>query len=675
MDTIHDDLGQVPEPYPKHEHRDQLFRTNELQETEATETKDPHNQESSAVTNGQPDEEPDEDVREAKANIKGYLDRIRETEKFIKSMQEEEEKSQRQRQESFLFNNLILSTKLNGFKSNGQPHGSRLDLAPTTNRFEAGTCGPFSAPVTMSRASYDSHHGDELHSNGTMGPNLITMMPKSSISSMGPASMLNYESGSGRPNGSNCDLSSAVSCFHSDLYKPASSISTPLSLQTHLASGPTMAYRDPLEPVQPISMQAYAPTRNWHRSKSQLGDRFQGSADSSSFVSPGRRPLSASIDCQSTSNPYFPSRHRRSVSQARYQQASSATLNLRSSLEASLDDPTLMMSEYKSSFGPNLRHQRHHSLAPTSPCRGSQVRAASPFKSATLTNEKDLDDDEDEDDDLGMSAYRPSSYVPRVVPSATTAAEDRVSRNRTGGGFMESRHVTSRGRSVSRSNDVIEVSGRDKSPALRSETIARRRSVQTLADSSSSSRKDDGSDVGAELATTTRRRSWTTTNETTQSTASSNGASSRLSELEQRIQANKRRREELLQGINSAAIGSEQRARPATVGGKTSSLVRPDTGKSDDDDELGQSCGFERPSRPVEREPPIRQQSPRIGGSVPSPDKLTSQDTKSYAASSSTARFRPSRLESMEARIKRKSYCVRVRSPERRASKCDGQRS
>jgi hypothetical protein len=674
------------------------------------------------------DDDLDEDVREAKASIKGHLDRIRETEKFIKSIQEEEERFERQRRESFLFNNLIISTKLNGLK-NGAGHQQRLDLARLD--LVDGTSGggktidsngpSYSAPVasTLAGCPYEPAAA-ELRPSAGLGLD----------GGMGVFHSYQQQHESPVHFGRSTSFEPTLSCFNSDLFKPISSLDTPCKPVHDVAYTPLAAstrHRDPLEPVRPLSMHAFAPpTRLWDRSRSPVaGDPlFQHStaeprtslslslsSSAAATMRPGgQRPLSASIDSYGApgSNPYFPSRHKRSSSQVRHcRGASSGGGDVATTLFSSSspftpgyhDDSTPMLSEYKSSFvAPSLR-ARHHSLAPTpSACR--RARSPLPLRASPIRwpggdrgdHHDDYDDavsgggavhhatDDDDDDDDGMSAYRASSYVPKVVPEggpSTRGARGRTLERSLDGGSSSS--FERRGRSVSRTNDYL---AREKSPAV---MVTRRRSTQAAAAAGGSTCSLANlccSDNGPELVPI-RRRSLASTSEASARSETSAGpvaaGPSRLSELEQRIQANKRRREELLQGIRSA--GDDWQRAPQSRDNATSGRRRPQTpvaeAESDDDQAEGgvgagaaaesrQSGGFERPSRSAtERQ---AETSELVRASSLARAETAQKEREKRPTSSTTGRFRASRLESMEARIRRKSYCMRVISPERGAT-------
>lgn len=449
----------------------------------------------------------------------------------------------------------------------------------------------------------------------------------------------------------------SVSLFSASLYTPLANSSLNGAAQ---GNNDQFAYRgDPLDPVQPIGLhhnnwaQPTTLRNNWHRSKSQLGDQFQDDHSCGS----GRRPLSANIDRYSfTGNAYFPS-HQRHRSSTRYSQPRSTGTfaGVMNHNDVKDDDTSAMVSEYKSSFRePRDIRQRHHSLAPTSSRAHDTARATSPLLSLTAltgTRPGSGDDSDRLDDDHELSAYRPSRYVPRVAPAAKPST---------------------RSVSLMRDHHFSGSRFREKSPAQRADyqtsKSLRRRSVQTpLVQAENSHRADcDSAEESSEWPV--RRRNWTTSEPSNiNATSGPNSNSSRLSELEQRLQANKRRREELLQGINSVEKLPEQLTRTSGESpmnsGHCNAVAADRDGQDQEEDQLDQSCGFERPSRPAGREAKP-QQKPATRESYSASIEPVSELSKTPLSGSNT-RHRASRLESMEARIRRKSYCVRVRSPKR----------
>lgn len=561
----------------------------------------------------------DEDVREAKANIKEYLDRMRETDKFIKSMQAEEENLERQRQELFLFNQVLLNRKLNGIRGASQaslgtqaldgPHTASMDNHQATWLESSNRLGPRSAPVWS-----DYGTGAAPTDNAYLTSKICNHQQQ-------------------HQDFATPTTTSAFSCFSSDLYRPVAS-------------------QDPyLEPVQPLYLSAqtpafrsHSPGGAWRRSKSQLGDQFSNclgslTATCSSYVprTTSRRPLSATIDPLSMeSNPYFPSaaaRHRRSVSQMR-----TPSLSLGAN---KYQGP--VMSEYRSAFGAPRRQE--------SPVRRTQSTGLRPGKADDSDGHQDDDhydanrNHNQNDDDDQMASYRAHSYVPRVVPEGGPRGRD-FSRRYSA---SKAPHLLAPSRARVDSTSPVLSPIRQSSGKPYNE---RRTSLQLS--SSLSQRPSREVEPDRSKSPLIRRRSLTATGERD----TDNGIkqvgpceNSRLSELEQRIQANKRRREELLSGASIEASSSSSLSLSTTKDRQLNKAAQPNgTASRDDqhdDDEEPVVDAFERPSRgpsgdtPATKEPP----TPARPGTRP----------------------RPSRLESMEARIKRRSYCFRMASPERPA--------
>ena len=166
-----------------------------------------------------------------------------------------------------------------------------------------------------------------------------------------------------------------------------------------------------------------------------------------------------------------------------------------------------MLSEYRSSFGPNLcaeRAARQNSRA-HSPSLGAT--ATTPLQSSASRRSAGETSSDESDD--GMSAYRASSYVPKVVPI----------------GFTPPRRA-SRCAARRRQTSLLAKDAADDGEKSSPPPPPRRWS---------SARQPDG-----DVSPPTRRRSETGAG------AGEAAENSRLSELEQRIQANRRRREELL---------------------------------------------------------------------------------------------------------------------------------
>lgn len=511
------------------------------------------------------EEDEDEDVREAKANIKSYLDSVKETEKFLKSIQQDEENLERQRQQLYLFNNLILSTKLGGVK------------APTEIR---------SAPIRS--AGYPPSNGFSDIGSAVIGSQDVHL--KGFIPSTSLSFEPNYTVPDMQCNSTYTPSVSSARYHQLNLSHPVSGDAVDPPIYQHPSVGYCAATAtDPLEPVQPLTIShdliGRAPSSflaREGRSRSQLSDQFV------SYKSRRSRPLSANIqDLAKDDNVYFPSRSKRSLSQIRYSDQVSV-LGGRPSRYSTGEQP--MMSEYMSAYG-------------RSPVEPSQRQLGVSLEVPRDNKYNGLSDStEGEDDD--MSVYRASAYVPKVVPQGMPArgrAYKRTGSAQASSGLSE-----------------MEFSSNDPEKPIRERRISLQPQGKQPGSISRPTDKKDGEDTSPE---TSRRRSMTDVG----ANELMGQPNSRLSELEQRIQANKRRREELLAGRLSP--------QPAA------------------------SIRFDRPEDELtlaRRASQTREVSPQPRTSV-------------GRASGASKLMRPSRLESMEARIKRKSYCVRMGecSPER----------
>lgn len=275
------------------------------------------------------------------------------------------------------------------------------------------------------------------------------------------------------------------------------------------------------------------------------------------------------------------------------------------------------MSEYRSSY---CASSTNHLLDEGARGGGGGGGAASPLGS-------DLSGGDD--DDLGMGAYRASAYVPKVVPQGMPSrgrsyarASTKLGRQDRPSAWLPSSSAQARRIEAEAEAEVEELRRSTGAPRVPRE---RRTSLQQTSSGPEPSMYSRGGQRQADdesAPACSRRRSESYTTGARLSADSGGGQPSRLSELEQRIQENKRRREELLAGNPSASSSPKaQRRELAGVGGK----------------------------------PAVGAEEAAVGGAT-------------RDVSPSPARFsRPSRLESMEARIKRKSYSVRLAdcSPER----------
>lgn len=517
------------------------------------------------------EEEIDEDVREAKANIKSYLESVKETQLFLnnlKKMQQEEENLDRQRQQLFLFNNLMLHTKLNGINRMVNSDSS------ASAAFQFKSSGINSAPIRSTLGPFNA------------GPSKTFIDVAQDVESNGfiPSAALNFEPTYTIPASNN---TTTTTCCSYSSPSSARAGTTTNSFYRQFTSSNTKPLCDPLEPVQPLAFYVehspaqarFSPNR---RSRSQLSDQF-------SDYKRSQRALSANLELQldSSSNVYFPSRSKRSTSVLRHP-------------THKLSQP--MMSEYRSAYV-------DHSCATLSPSGQLSGRASpmSPGVGGTT----------DESDD-GMSAYRASAYVPKIVPQGMSSVEPRQGRTLQRRSYRKEADLSLNSHLHSRLNKSPESCSPTEFSADR---VERRTSLQperVKKEAASSASMDSSSPASY------RRLSL---NESSKSVESNSGLNSRLSQLELRIQENRKRREQLLQQsagslVNESKLRAEKGQEEATTVPTSNRTARKELS----------------PALPSSRSPV-----------------------------STTLKAKPSRLESMEARIKRKSYCVRVAdcSPER----------
>lgn len=513
---------------------------------------------------GGEDEEEDDDVREAKANIKPYLDSVKETDMFLKKMHEEEENFERQRQQLFIFNNLMLHTKLNGINSKIAPR----DSLPASSGYQFKTSsGIRSAPVGGSDLVGGTNSTIEDTQNNVFIPSLA----------------LNYEPTYTIPPTNN----TSTSCYSRSSLQPTFETA---SFQRSISTF-TAPIRDPLEPVQPLNVYSdsspsrFSPNR---RSRSQLSDQFSDYKRT--------RPVSANLDLLgANSNPYFPSRSKRSLSQLRYPTRKTS-------------QP--MMSEYRSSYV-------NHSLAATQPTLSAPTYEIDNLI-ATSNSPTNLNRSDDSDD--GMSSYRVSSYVPKVVPQAMQMP------HRQGRTFQRRSYRKDADLDLNSqlSSQLDKETSSSKQENYTSNGIVERRtSLQP-----EMARKGAISPENSTSPSSPSSYRRLSLNETPNSSSGANEGS-RLSQLEQRIQENKKRREKLLQSSNHSPV-NERKSNEQVL--SASSTTRTKLG---DRDSPGSSS--------------------------------TSLRSNNSLVATSGLKAKPSRLESMEARIKRKSYCMRVAdcSPDR----------
>lgn len=567
------------------------------------------------------DEEEDEDVKEAKASIKCHLDRVKETELFLESLKKDEENYERERQQMLLFNDLMLGTKFNALRSF---RGARCDMMPAQecpiigdSSYYRASSGLRSAPIRSYCGNNGTIASEQQQTNGFLLNHQESSSPSSAALSFEPTYVLPTAAHAQR---SSCNIAQSY------IGEPGGPPTTMMhSTLTDSQTYPTTAcdpFLEPVSPVlgaasfrysgqlhdssgkfqqQPAAVQTSSDWRRFRRSRSQLGDQFND------FNS--RRSMAAETGTILGNNKFndgYPAsgaRAKRSLSQLRYS-------------SNRLSQP-VAMSEYMSAYGdPSSGAQPfgRRALSPASP------DAPEVLVSSRLTGNSENGDDDDDD---GMSAYRAASYVPKVVPAGTT-----ITRGRS--------HEKRRSYMTTTTTTTAAAGGKDDRTAAIAERQPRRRT--SLQMYSSSRTVEPPAELASESSPVGRRRSLTTIardDESSQLQKQSRQVGSaenfsRLSELEQRIKENKRRREELLAGRSSPD--------PKVVGRD------PDTTNKEN----------------VTSSRARRESSPATSSATPT----------------TTGRIaRPSRLESMEARIKRKSYCVRVGdcSPERAHSFGRGQ--
>lgn len=509
----------------------------------------------------------DEDVRDAKAYVKAYADRIKETEIFLKTMQAEEEEAQRQRDQSYLFNNLALVNKLNGFR-HCIPSNLNLHSAPKSAEYSSDLSsnlnfGYHSAPIqglNFNPMSFNGHSSDAISS-------------KVDTNSWSVFSRPTFQSS---PHG--CEMSTSVG-----------------------------QYRSKDTPFEYSKL-----TDDVLANRRSIGS---GSDTLRSFVTPAStnfrrsRPQSMSIETYDSSfDPNYSSvfRSNRSTSQVRHKPLIG---------NSSPPDDTYM-TEYQRAYG-------NSATRPTAVSRVTPAPETYSFSSEPKVNDKPSSDDEI---DESMSAYRASSYIPKVIPQG---APSRISRSRV------SRSSNFRHSAMSSMNDHV-----DDSISFDHDSSQRRRvSLHIVSNLDSSKCPPDSDEIGGRGISSCRTNSKNSDHfrrmslqtDSRVARLSSAESESRLSELEQRIEANKRRREELLASSRSGELDSR-------------SVTSSDDQK--------------RESKKVMESVKADQGETNNISSTPVAEELSKLTTKQKLVG------RPSRLESMEARIKRRSYFVRVEPPE-----------
>jgi len=640
----------------------------------------------------------DEDVREAKANIKSHLDRMRETDEFLKSLKKQEnEQEQLRQQQLFLFNNLLISTKLNGLPlassgcGTGSLASSSINLDPPLWKSSAEASWWTKLPDGQSAAS------DSIAS--CSGPQSAPIIDQSD-STLGGMTKFGE-----RPMG---DLSDPHGSTWLGLANP----------HWNKYNRPTV---DPLEPVVPLSLRGASSPRSskplqlqmpsmaerdfrsrspWRRCKSQLDDQFytpktratcsanllEDSSLASLFghdTSSHRLPQSATISRPSERNtsssffqpstdrgPLSPLRGRRSLSQVRYHHYRPTTAGWASS-SSPLDSPSELIvgvssgrtarlaeqpatSEYRSSFGPNLMRPREPSRHRTRSPTASPIRRPVPVQH--LSSNGESDDDEEEKMSSLASFYSAKSYVPRSsldldknghTESRSPVGEDEVPRE----WLPPPNRRVSMGATLGPFRSQL-----DSADSGRSFRSSKRWPEQSVGFSAKGSQPDDEE---AQLERPRPRRA------SEGRLSSSNGCydlgeNSRLSELEQRIQANKKRREQLLSGSSTEKATAEMKDSNERSASKSREQQSCVNGQQSSASDRTQS---DRRRLDGAADTKSRESSLSHEGLGSRAGQREQQATEAQHVAS--RRTRPSRLESMEARIKRRSYCVRVSSPDR----------
>lgn len=274
---------------------------------------------------------------------------------------------------------------------------------------------------------------------------------------------------------------------------------------------------------------------------------------------------------------------------------------------------------------PNCALSTHSQLLDLTPTSDA-YRAPSPARSYEISNDNEMNsscrvrarsstvqltdhvDGDDDDDD--MRAYRASHYVPKVVPQGIPA-RGRTARRR----IWDLPEADRPSESGQRRASLGKSSGEKEDPVQVREPIRRARAMSSVRDEDSTGTQQ----VSA--------RRFSLSSDPTASSVDN----SRLNELEKRIQANKQRREELLASSRPLSL-----VRGQSTGGNQAEVEINETNLK----------RHMRESSPAKCSPNHRAPGNKLA--------------------------RPSRLESMEARIKRRSYCVRMSSPERtRKQSCE----
>lgn len=584
------------------------------------------------------EDDDDVDIKRAKANIKGYLERMKETENFLKSIQEAESKFEHQRQQMLLLDNLFMSTKLNGINRCPGNYMSNYSLVDDP---KPGIRVPQTAPINW------SPHGSETMMTSTM--NGMSSIPASmSTSTTAPISasdsngyMSNaFHSNAFEPTPSSCGSGSLGSSYNmfSTLQNqrprnghlsspapgermmsmampgpvaPATGGYSPFNHDLNIYRAPNYHEHDPLEPVRPLVSSGIYPKAqfmaerpaNYRRSKSQLSDQFTYyKSRRPNFMSRQVEPtISRELDFSSntfspsspatsmSSMPSVATRHRRATSQIRFPSMTSTTCS-NASPSNRYSQPA-MLSEYQAAYGPSISRQSRAT---------SQLRASSPRLNGTDIGDIDLaqatngggrdscdsghDDNGSEDE---MSSYRPSNYVPKVVPEYPVMRKARPSRDyRRRSVLRDSSPVINDSRSSQRRTSLQnysslgpssnsrasggagldgKASNRRSSPESTSKPATRASWRSTLKELSSPPTISRDSSPVATRSSASRRRSSGATLVGESVGSLQNLENSRLSELEQRIKANQKRREQMLMGRYSPMPDPQPTGTPSRV--------------------------------------------------------------------------------------------------------------
>lgn len=651
------------------------------------------------------DEEDDECIKSARANIKACRDRMKETDLFLKSLAASDEEAQRQRQELFTFNEMMIRNKLNGLTSKLD---GLFDNGNDENKFNNG--------INPSNKSSMGYMSAPIKSSSLMTSPFAQMM-----------SMANYQKTSmfSANNGDNDDTMMKQENHPCDLYattRRRPSIGCYDSMRTtrqdydtpHLGSRKWQCinypYDNPItgsnsngtqftraQSLAPEVLESRQPESSaFSRSTFQTfaPDWMPQSIQPRSMVTKGRRPLSIDLtmaepihqlgNSNDIENEYTTSQRIMRPSYDYSRRASSVarhSLNYDSNpIVTKAKQPTsasVYMTEYQRAYGSTITktnitdngiEKNGFFSARDSLANDEELVKNVPLKSA------ENHQDEDELIEQSMDAYRPSSYVPKIVPQGMPArSRDRHSRS------YQRRSLTSAElqRNISPS---ITSSNADKQ---RHTSISDNKTYSKLRNSPSpspartrrysyfgpSEQKDLNETTTTASAFSSRRFSMgnnlqsnsddfkenATENKAISafaSTSTATSASDRLSELELRMEANKKRREELL---------ATSKREFASFAGKTVlNTPKRDQGRLTNSTQRLADYSPSRSSLFDENRPRARSVARELSPNPMTNDNIPDSDSRSQRTPPARLVPRSSRLESMEARIKRRSYYVRV---------------